>query len=127
MGPRKTRKRMSQTEKISPELRARVAQLAPAQRIRVLVMLATEAAPDNALLTDARAFGLADMQRQTDAALPEIDALLARTGGQRLRPQADALGFLPVEISVAGFWVLADAPQVTTILENQSIKKPGDR
>lgn len=109
---------MDDSEKISPALRARLQRLPPAQQIRVLVMLQT---PESDSQRDAA--GYADnVCSETVPVLASVDAALSRNIGQRLSPQANALGFITVTTNTAGLLALANLPHVTAIMEDQKIK-----
>ena len=97
-------------DKISPILSEKLAQLRPAQQIRVLVMLGV---PETDFLMDTR---------PTDV-LAEVDAALARTAGQRLSPQPNALGVVAVSTNAAGLRALAALPHVAALMPDQKITR----
>jgi hypothetical protein len=117
----------SQTEKpepikISRQFKARLARLGPEQKVRAVVMLATEGADIAARPSRANRQAIqAAIRQATATALPEIDRLLKQHGGKRLAAYANALGGIPIETTATGIDALAASKQVKVILEDQAI------
>jgi hypothetical protein len=61
-------------------------------------------------------------QRSVRAALGEMDAVLARVGGQRLSKAPNALGYVVVEATPAGIRALAASAAVRGVLEDQPVR-----
>jgi hypothetical protein len=61
---------------------------------------------------------LKHIRSQAERALPAIDALLKQQGGRRIG-DLNALGTITVETTVDGIRKLAEAPEVTAVLEDQ--------
>lgn len=77
--------------------------------------------PDGRLSQAERQAIIKKIQQATGQAIKKIDRILETFGGKRLASKADALGCLPVEISVSGIHALAESEDVKAILEDQSI------
>lgn len=117
----------SQTEKpepikISRQFKARLARLGPEQKVRAVVMLATEGAdiPSRPSRADRQAIQAA-IRQAAAAALPDIDRLLAQHGGKRLAAYANALGGIPIETTATGITALTASKYVKAVLEDQAI------
>jgi hypothetical protein len=108
--------------KIGRELSLRLHQLEPQERARAILMLstATAARPAQPSTRDRQA-AIVSVRKAADAALPEVDRILAELGGRRLADHADALGCLPVEATAAALLALAESSAVQAVLEDQPI------
>jgi hypothetical protein len=110
--------------KISSEFMARLDRLKPAQKIRAVVMLHTPEADSSGgrrQNADERREAVAAVRKSAEAALPEIDEILKRSGGRRLTGEVDALGTISVEATSAAVSALADSDHVSVILEDQPV------
>ncbi|HVT18653.1 MAG TPA: hypothetical protein VHQ90_21040 [Thermoanaerobaculia bacterium] len=110
--------------KIGPEFANRLRRLKPGETVQAILMLATAGAADPPLRgrgREKRAETIASVRAASDAALPAIDRVLARTGGRRLAAHADTLGCLPIETTAAGILELAASQHVKAVLEDQPI------
>ncbi len=107
--------------KISSGFAARLAKLPSGARVRAIVLLKAAAVTHAAGRRAGRQTELARVQTSTAGGLADIDAILDRFGGRRLRDGPDALGSLPVEVSVDGLAELARSERVTAILEDQPV------
>lgn len=111
-----------QATKISHEFSSRLDRLRPRQKIRVIVMLnAGQRSAPTRNGARARDAAVAAVRDAADIALPYIDDILERYHGRRLAAQADALGCLPVEVTVDGIAALAASKHVKAIFEDQPI------
>ncbi|UCC31432.1 MAG: hypothetical protein JSU86_03980 [Phycisphaerales bacterium] len=114
----------SRNPKISAAFSARLAKLAPEQKLRVIVMLAngpSRKSSGRRLTREQRRRAMEKTQATADGALRAVDRILERFDGKRLAKRADALGCVAVETTAAGIRALADAPEVESILEDQQI------
>ena len=114
----------SRNPKISATFAARLAKLAPDQKLRVIIMLAdgpSRKGSGRRLTREQRRKAMEKTQAAADGALDAVDRILGSFDGKRLAKRADALGCLPVETTAAGIRALADAPEVESILEDQHI------
>src|SRR5258708_1905782 len=109
--------------KISPHFRARLDGLGPKQKVRAIVLLTTPTgrAPTRREARTNRRAIVESVRPATQAALPDIDEILHRFDGRRLKESSDALGSIPVETTPAGVRALAASDHVKTILEDQPI------
>jgi hypothetical protein len=113
-----------QSMKISKEFVRRLARLAPYQKVRAIVMLRTDGrgrAIARRGLPGEREATLRAMRQQVESALPEIDHLLDRFGGERLSSGVDALGAVAVETTAAGIRGLTSLRSVRAVLEDQDV------
>lgn len=102
--------------KISPDFKTRLARLNPQDRIRVIVFLRTEVTPssDRQQTTEA-------VQRAAEQQLNSIRIIIEKHQGQLLAERPNVLGAIPMEITVAGVYALAQSDAVKLIVENQGI------
>ena len=102
--------------KISPDFATRLARLKPQQRIRVIVFFRTEVKPnsDRQQTTEA-------VQQAAEQKLNRIRIILEAHQGQLLAERPNVLGAIPLEITVAGVYALAESEVVRLIVENQGI------
>ena len=110
--------------KMSPEFRARLARLKPQQQVRAIIMLRPEGPGETPGQRQARGNRQAvfeAVRQATEAALSDIDAILAHYGGKRLATSVNALGSVPVETTAAGINALAASERVKVIFEDQKI------
>jgi hypothetical protein len=113
-----------QSQKISPNLKARLARLGPEQKVYAILLLHTgdmESTSTRQQLRSKRKLIADRIHNAAAAALPEIDKILGRFNGQRLADSVDVLGSLPVEATAAGIMALADSTRVKAILEDQPV------
>jgi hypothetical protein len=111
-----------QISKISREFASRLDRLRPRQKIRAIVMLdAGQRSAPTRNGARARGAAVAAVRDAADTALPDIDVILERHDGRRLSAHADALGCLPVEVTVDGIAALARSKHVKAIFEDQPI------
>jgi len=110
--------------KIGREFSARLANLKPDEKVRVIVLLRIQESKKSAKERHSRARRqkiIKAVRRSTQMAMGEIEDILERFGGQRLEERPDVLGSLPVETTVAGIKELAKSDLVKAILEDQAI------
>ena len=102
--------------KISPDFATRLARLKPQDRIRVIVFLRTEVTPssDRQQTTEA-------VQRAAEQQLNSIRNIIEKHQGKLLAERPNVLGTIPLEITVAGIYALAQSDAVKLIVENQGI------
>jgi len=118
--------------KIGPEFLNRLNRLDPEQKIRIIVMLFIGGKKTrNKRLTHAkRSEKMKDILKLSQKAIFEIDHTLEKYGGQKLASKPNALGSLPIEITVSGVNALASLKEVKAIMEDQPISlivKTGNR
>jgi hypothetical protein len=118
--------------KISPEFATRLNRLEPQQKVRVMVLLQIDSSqsdngdrPSHAPLgrqsrTERRAKVQA-VRNLADRSWDSISRILQRFGGCPLATRPDALGAIPVEITVAGVKALATCESVKAVLEDQAV------
>jgi hypothetical protein len=110
--------------KISPQFARRLARLKPGESVRAVVLLRL---PEMSLPSGRRQSraerqaAIAATERSAEAAVAAVDAILDRTGGQRLSPHADVLGSIAVATSSTGIHALAASEHVKAVLEDQEI------
>lgn len=110
-----------QHHKLSREFVSRLADLAPEQTIRAIVMLQTgDAATSGRRGSGEREAVLQAARRQAEAALPDIDRQLDQFGGKRLSG-VNALGGVSIETTAAGIRGLTSLACVKAVLEDQRI------
>lgn len=122
--------------KISPGFAARLERLGPEEQVRAIVMLQPSAtdgppgksyeagfAPMKKRLTAAeRAAAVKGVRRTLEKSLPDLDRVLKRHRGKRLRDEVDALGSVPVVTTAAGIDALSSLDYVKAILEDQPVR-----
>lgn len=107
--------------KISPEFADRLGQLGSDRKVRVTVLLdiGHSSGPSRRRRSPTgREAEVEAVRQRARAALSEIDGILERSGGHLLTRDADALGSVPVEATVAGVRALATSERVKAILED---------
>lgn len=112
------------TSKISPEFGARLNQLEPQQKIRAIVLLETgrgRPLPARRQTYNERQAAIAQVRETAQHAMGELNTLLQHFDGHPLATAPDALGSVPVELTVAGIAALAAVPWVKAVLEDQDI------
>ncbi len=102
--------------KISPDFKTRLARLKPQDRIRVIVFLRTEVTPSSDRQQTTKA-----VQRAAEQQLNSIRNLIEKHQGQLLAERPNLLAAIPMEITVAGVYALAQSDAVKLIVENQGI------
>lgn len=110
--------------KISPVFAARLEQLGPEEKVRAIVML--EAGTARATLKrrptkTTRRAAVKSTRQSVAEALPDIDRILKRHRGKRLKSEIDALGAVPVVTTPAGINALTASEHVKAIFEDQPI------
>ncbi len=112
----------------SAEFSARLDGLAPHEKVRAIVLLETPEAGN----TSGRRQGAAQRKAAIEAVRAaaeegsrQIDEILHRFGGQRLKSGVDALGAVPVETTAAGIRSLGAAEWAKAVLEDQQIHPSG--
>ncbi|MET0624087.1 MAG: hypothetical protein ABW250_13970 [Pyrinomonadaceae bacterium] len=113
-----------QRSKISPEFLARLSGLKESQRVRAILLLRTSTAGNarGRRQTPAeRSKTVAAVRRSAAALLPEIDRVLVRFNGRRLKDDVDAFGAIPVETTAEGVSALAVLDEVKVIVEDQPV------
>jgi hypothetical protein len=111
------------TSKLGNSFATRLRALAATEKVRVVVKLNTDAVQSNAARrqsSDVRQTTLDAVRRAAQAALPQIDEILARCGGQRLT-NPNALGTVSVESTPHGIAALEASECVAAILEDQIV------
>lgn len=131
------REKDSTRSKISPGFAARLKQLGPEEQVRAIVMLWTNAPrrtpkkiglpgyiPTRQRLTpEERAAAVKAVRRSLAKALPDLDRVLERHHGKRLKERVDALGTIPVITTAAGIDALTSLDYVKAILEDQRVRR----
>jgi hypothetical protein len=135
--------------KISPEFATRLNRLEPQQKVRVMVLLQSDtsqldtsqstdsASPNSANRANSAAHSssthlgrqsrserrarIQAVRNSSGQSLDSISRILQRFSGCLLATRPDALGAIPVEITVAGVKALATSEAVKAILEDQTV------
>ncbi len=109
--------------KISRDFARRLEQVPAQQPVRALVMLDTGMATrgNGQHRRTEREATVGAVRSAADAALPDLDRILALHKGRRLAAHANALGCVPVEATPAGITALASSERVKAIFEDQPI------
>ena len=110
--------------KISKEFAARLAQLAPTQRVRAILVLDVKHQGRDSkqrMSRKERKDAIEALRAASGGGLAEIDETLERYNGTRLAPTVDALGCVPIEATADGIKALAGCTPVKAILEDQKI------
>lgn len=112
--------------KISPAFAARLANLAPSEQIRAIVLPALKPEPERGGAVARTARAPARREEMADAIAAQsrevfaaVDDLLERTGGRRLTQIPNRLGYILVEATVAAVHALAALECVAAIIEDQ--------
>jgi hypothetical protein len=110
--------------KISPEFAARLSQLEPQEKVRVIVLLnvtdAEEHAGKRQSRTERRAAFKA-LQESAEQSLANIDPIIKNFNGNSLSERPNFLGSIPIEITAAGINALTESNAVKAIIEDQAI------
>lgn len=109
--------------KISSQFRSRLSKLAPNETIRALVLVNTPERSENSKrpTRQQRRDRIAAIQTAAETAVPKIDEVLARHGGQRLSENVNALGFISIQATNKALLAVAQLDQVKSIIEDQPI------
>ncbi|GAB1538656.1 hypothetical protein NUACC21_13190 [Scytonema sp. NUACC21] len=113
--------------KISSEFACRLSNLAPQQKVSVIVLLKLENfdEPVNCRLSRAeRKATIEGIRNSANKSLGYIRKILQDFGGKQLAESPDALGSIAIEISVAGVKALAASDAVKAVMEEQEIIPP---
>jgi hypothetical protein len=114
----------SPSPKISPEFARRLAQLAPDTIARAVVLLEIGPPPavEKGRPSKAARQAIAEsIHKAAEPALAEVDRLLERSGGRRLRQGPDLFGSVPVEAPARTLLALAESKHVRALLEDQPL------
>lgn len=108
--------------RISAQFAARLAQLAPDETTRA-VILPSIPAPGNQTQQPppGRKARIEETKRFSQHVFHDIDEQLGYFGGQRLTKQSNALGYILVETTAAGIAAIADLDWVRAVMEDQPI------
>lgn len=115
--------------KISPEFAARLNSYAPTEKVRVMVLLES-IKPQQALKSHhrlERKAAIKAMQDSVKQSFQTVDSLIQDFNGQKLAPQPNAFGAIPVEITPLGIQALALSDAVKAIIEDQKIHHVCDK
>jgi hypothetical protein len=110
--------------KLNPEFIARLNQLAPQQKIRVIVLLQSKGVENLAGKRQSRLERQATIQSFRESAaqsLTNIDEIIQHFEGKLLVDCPDALGSISIEITPAGIEALAKSEAVNAVMEDKSI------
>jgi hypothetical protein len=110
--------------KLNPEFIARLNQLAPQQKIRVIVLLQSKGVENLAGKRQSRLERQATIQSFRESAarsLANIDEIIQHFEGKLLVDCPDALGSISIEITPAGIDALAKSEAVKAVMEDKSI------
>lgn len=110
--------------KISPGFAARLEQLGPEEEVRAIVML--EAGNARRTLKKrptktTRQAAVKKVRQSVAEVLPDIDRILERHRGRRLKGKIYALGAVPIVTTPAGINALTGSEHVKAIFEDQAI------
>lgn len=111
-------------KKVSPEFAARLTNLEPQQKVRVIVLLRVQ--DDQSLINkrqsrSERQDAIKAIRESAKQALGNISGIIQNFEGRSLTEHPDLLGSIPVEITVAGVNALAESEAVKAVIEDQSI------
>lgn len=109
--------------KISREFASRLEQLEPDEKVRAILMLETNK-PKSILrrpTKTARRASLKTTRESVAKVLPDIDRILKRYHGKRLKGGIDALSAIPIITTAAGIDALTGSEHVKAILEDQAL------
>jgi hypothetical protein len=117
--------------KISPEFATRLNRLEPQQKVRVMVLLQLDNPQTDTTDRAANQLGrqtrterrarVQAVQNSSGRSFDSISRILQRFGGCPLATRPNALGAIPVEITVAGVNALATSEAVKAVLEDQAV------
>ena len=109
--------------KISSEFSDKLDRLDPKEKVRIVLMLfkseGKKITPRKSRIERKNAMN--SILESSKKAVPEIDKILKRYGGEKLASSPDVLGSIPVETTVAGVNALARLKDVKAIVEDQPI------
>ena len=111
-------------EKISPVFSAKLSGLRPEEKVVAILVLGVKGSGRKSGPRQSgaqRKIAVDAARKSAEDAFPDIDDVLARSGGRRLADQPNALGTIPVETTTTGLRRLALLEQVTAILEDQPL------
>lgn len=111
-------------KKISPEFVARLTNLEPQQKVRLIVLLQIQNVEDlsNKRQTKSeRQTAIKAIQDSASDALENIQGIIEKFDGKQLREKPDLIGSIPIEIKVAGVNALTASDAVKAVMEDQSI------
>jgi hypothetical protein len=113
----------SARSKISPGLASRLQDLAPGEKVRVVVLLRTPGAGKGRRTSSAeRGAAVKAVKESARTALGEVDDILERFDGRRLSSSPDAFGAVAVKATAPGIRALARSAKVKAIMEDQGIR-----
>ncbi len=110
--------------KISPVFAARLKELKPQETVRAIVMLDTGNVNEGLRkrpTKKARRASIKSTRESVAEILPDIDRILKRHHGKRLKSEIDALSAVPVITTAAGIDALTTSAHVKAILEDQPL------
>ncbi|MBD2505036.1 hypothetical protein H6G83_31290 [Anabaena azotica FACHB-119] len=110
--------------KISPEFAARLTNLEPQHKVRLIVLLQIKNIEDLANKRQTRSDRQAAIKAIQDSASESFNRILGiidKFDGKKLRDKPDLLGSIPIEIEVAGVNALTASDAVKAVMEDQSI------
>jgi hypothetical protein len=112
-------------DKISETYRRRLMAMQSGQPSRAIVVVKSESPPRSlrSLTERQRKRALTQIRKQAEGAVHNIDDVLARYGGKRLRKSASNLGTILVEAPPDAIIALGKLEQVEAILEDQPVKQ----
>ncbi|WP_414588856.1 hypothetical protein [Scytonema sp. PCC 10023] len=114
--------------KISSEFACRLNNLAPQQKVCIIVFLKLENLdkPMSRQSRIERKAAIEGIRNSAKQALEYIHKIIQDFGGKQLADSPDALGSIPVEISAAGVEALAESDAVKAVVEEQEIVAAND-
>jgi hypothetical protein len=114
--------------KISSEFACRLNNLAPQQKVCIIVFLKLENLdkPMSRQSRIERKAAIEGIRNSAKQALDYIHKIIQDFGGKQLADSPDALGSIPVEISAAGVEALAESDAVKAVVEEQEIVAAND-
>ncbi|BAZ20478.1 hypothetical protein NIES4073_13540 [Kalymmatonema gypsitolerans NIES-4073] len=114
--------------KISSEFACRLNNLAPQQKVCIIVFLKLENLdkPMSRQSRIERKAAMEGIRNSAKQALGYIHKIIQDFGGKQLADSPDALGSIPVEISAAGVEALAESDAVKAVVEEQEIVPAND-
>lgn len=110
--------------KLNPEFAARLNQLAPYQKVQVVVLLQSKDAGNLNGKRKSRLERQATIQSLRESAtqsLTSINAIIQHFEGKLLTDYPDALGSILLEINAAGIDALTKSDAVKAVMENGSV------
>lgn len=110
--------------KLSPGFSARLDELGPQNKVRVIVLLQVDEAENAAtkrLSRTERKAAMSALQKSATKAFGDIGGIIKQFDGQPLAEKPNLLGAIPVEITVAGVDALTHSDSVKAVIEDQAI------